>query len=103
MYSLVEEPQRAKRKRDEFSEWEDYGEEDGEKDEVQRYIDSQFLWVGDDLLSFLGVAVKGLPSACQGGKDDSLHPSNKCIERADVQLSRPGARVQAKQTKPRHS
>ncbi|KAL7402624.1 hypothetical protein ABVT39_017570 [Epinephelus coioides] len=30
----VEEPERAKRKRDEFSEWEDDGEEDGEKGEI---------------------------------------------------------------------
>ncbi|KAG7495041.1 Transposable element Hobo transposase [Solea senegalensis] len=56
-----EEPERAKRKRDEFSEWEDYGEEDGEKDEVQRYIDSQFLWDGDDLLNFWESQSKAFP------------------------------------------
>ncbi|KAG7453638.1 Transposable element Hobo transposase [Solea senegalensis] len=50
-----------RRKRDEFSEWEDYGEEDGEKDKVQCYIDSQFLWDGDDLLSLWESQSKALP------------------------------------------
>lgn len=46
--------ERAKRKREAFSEWEDEVEED-DKDEVQRYINSQFnftTWDEDNLLSF---------------------------------------------------
>ncbi|KAG1953590.1 zinc finger BED domain-containing protein [Pimephales promelas] len=43
---------RVKRKRDEFSEWEDDSEEVAERDEVQRYIEGQFFWDGEDILSF---------------------------------------------------
>ncbi|XP_051251551.1 uncharacterized protein LOC127361024 [Dicentrarchus labrax] len=60
-HNQIEEPEGAKRKRDEFSEWEDYGEEDGEKDEVRGYIDSQFLWDGDDLLRFWESQSKAFP------------------------------------------
>ncbi|XP_041839735.1 E3 SUMO-protein ligase ZBED1-like [Melanotaenia boesemani] len=48
----VEEAGRAKRKMGDFSEWEDEGDAAEEKDEVHRYIDSQFFWDGEDLLSF---------------------------------------------------
>ena len=51
MYFLVEEPERAKRKRDEFSDWEEW----------ERYIDSQFLWNGEDLLSFWESQSKAFP------------------------------------------
>ncbi|GAA6091513.1 zinc finger protein 618-like [Tachysurus ichikawai] len=47
-----DEAERVKRKRDEFSEWEDGSEEFAERDEVQRYIEGQFFWDGEDILSF---------------------------------------------------
>lgn len=49
---LVDEAERVKRKRDEFSEWEDDSEEVAERDEVQRYIEGQFFWDGEDILNF---------------------------------------------------
>lgn len=41
-----------KRKRDEFTEWEDESEDVAERDEVQRYIEGQFFWDGEDILTF---------------------------------------------------
>ena len=49
---LVEGVQGVKRKRGAFSEWEDEDDEANEKDEVQRYIESQFIWDGEDILNF---------------------------------------------------
>ncbi|RXN35979.1 zinc finger BED domain-containing 1-like protein [Labeo rohita] len=48
----VDEAERVKRKRDEFSEWEDDSEDVAERDEVQCYIEGQFFWDGEDILSF---------------------------------------------------
>ena len=51
-YFLVDEAERVKRKRDDFSEWEDESDVAAEKDEVQRYIEGQFFWDGEDILKF---------------------------------------------------
>ncbi|KAJ7990686.1 hypothetical protein DPEC_G00302970 [Dallia pectoralis] len=52
MPRVDDEAERVKRKRDAFSEWEDESEVAAEKDEVQRYIEGQFFWDGEDILQF---------------------------------------------------
>ncbi|KAK7896630.1 hypothetical protein WMY93_021955 [Mugilogobius chulae] len=58
----------AKRKRNEFSEWEDESDEVEERDEIQRYVECQFFWDGEDILSFWQSQVQTFPKLAKVAK-----------------------------------